>query len=158
MPPSAMYATIRYPKIALSSADMLRLAIAQIRPVKGQYAQNLELLESTLVQTTRLDPPVDLVLFPETVTSGYFVEGGVRDVAVTAGTLFRDLSLRHEAAGLRSLDVALGFYENFEHRFYNSCLYATLGGPGAGVKHVHRKVFLPTYGVFDEKRFVDRGR
>src|SRR5439155_811777 len=26
-----------------------------------------------------------------------------------------------------------------------------------GVKHVHRKVFLPTYGVFDEERFVERG-
>ncbi|HXQ29584.1 MAG TPA: NAD+ synthase, partial [Gemmatimonadales bacterium] len=69
-----------------------------------------------------------------------------------------DLALGHEAAGLRPLDVAIGFYEVFEHRFYNACLYATLGGDSAGIKHVHRKVFLPTYGVFDEKRFVDRGR
>src|SRR5439155_1101085 len=55
------------------------------------------------------------------------------------------------------IDVAVGFYEVFQNRFYNSCLYATLGGPDAGVKHVHRKVFLPTYGVFDEERFVERG-
>ena len=136
---------------------MLRLAIAQIRPAKGDYPRNLELIESTLGQVATLDPPVDLVVFPETATSGYFVEGGVRDVAVTAGTLFRDLSQRHAAAGLRPLDVVVGFYEVFEHRFYNSCLYATLGGQ-AGIKHVHRKVFLPTYGVFDEERFVERGR
>src|SRR3989442_10245641 len=90
--------------------------------------------------------------------SGYFVEGGVRDVAVTAGTMFRDLATRHGAAGNeRSLDVAVGFYEVFQNPFYNSCLYGTLGGPDAGVKHVHRKVFLPTHGVVDEERLLERG-
>ena len=37
-------------------------------------------------------------------------------------------------------------------------LYATLGGPDAGIRHIHRKIFLPTYGVFDEERFVEAGR
>ena len=36
-------------------------------------------------------------------------------------------------------------------------MYATLGGSESGIQHVHRKVFLPTYGVFDEQRFVERG-
>src|SRR5205823_12107257 len=111
-----------------------------------------------LAQLAKLDPPVDLVIFPETATSGYFVEGGVRDVAVTAGTLFRDLTIEHEAAGAPPLDVAVGFYEVFQNHFYNSCLYASLGNASPGIKHVHRKVFLPTYGVFDEERFVERGR
>ncbi len=133
----------------------MRVAIAQIRPTKGEYAANLQKIGGVLAQ---LDPPVDLAVFPETATSGYFVEGGVRDVAVTAGTLFRDLTLEHEAAKAPPLDVAVGFYEEFQHRYYNSCLYATLGGKDAGVRHVHRKVFLPTYGVFDEERFVERGR
>jgi NAD+ synthetase len=66
--------------------------------------------------------------------------------------------VEHEAAGARPVDVAIGFYEVFQNHFYNSCLYASLGGKDAGVRHVHRKVFLPTYGVFDEERFVDRGR
>ena len=56
------------------------------------------------------------------------------------------------------LDVALGFYELHQNRLYNSALYATLGGPDAGIRHIHRKVFLPTYGVFDEERFVEAGR
>src|SRR5881296_4096252 len=137
---------------------MPRLAIAQLRPTKGDYNANLQKIGGVLAQIAKLDPPVDLVVFPETATSGYFVEGGVRDVAVTAGTLFRDLTLEHEAAKAPPLDVAVGFYEVFQHRYYNSCLYATLGGKDAGVRHVHRKVFLPTYGVFDEERFVERGR
>jgi NAD+ synthetase len=137
---------------------MPRLAIAQLRPTKGEYAANLQKLGGVLAQVARLERPPELVVCPETVTSGYFVEGGVREVAVTAGTLFRDLALAHEAAGAPPLDIAVGFYEVFQNRFYNSCLYATLGGADAGVRHVHRKVFLPTYGVFDEERFVERGR
>src|SRR5947199_3158825 len=136
---------------------MPRLAIAQLRPPKGDYDANLQKIGGVLAQIAKLDPPVDLVIFPETATSGYFVEGGVRDVAVTAGTLFRDLTVEHEAAGAAPVDVAVGFYEVFQNHFYNSCLYASLGGKDAGVRHVHRKVFLPTYGVFDEERFVDRG-
>src|SRR5207245_1690336 len=124
----------------------------------GAAGSGLEVCDGVGARVAELDPPVELLITPEGSMSGYFVEGGVRDVAVTAGTLFRDLATRHEAAGAkRSLDVAVGFYEVFQNRFYNSCLYATLGGPDAGVKHVHRKVFLPTYGVFDEERFVERG-
>ena len=137
---------------------MLRLAIAQFRPTKGDYAANLTRIGEVLAQVAALDPPPDLVVFPETATSGYFVEGGVREVAVTAGTLFRDLAAQLAAAKAPALDVAVGFYEVFQNRYYNACLYATLGGDDAGVKHVHRKVFLPTYGVFDEERFVERGR
>src|SRR3989454_11564518 len=137
---------------------MPRIAIAQLRPVKGEYAANLERLGGVLARVAELAPPVELFITPEGSMSGYFVEGGVRDVAVTAGTLFRDLATRHGAAGnARSLDVAVGFYEVFQNRFYNSCLYATLGGPDAGVKHLHRKGFLPTYGGVDEERFGERG-
>src|SRR5438445_3106514 len=137
---------------------MPRLAIAQIRPTKGDYGANLQKIGGVLAQVAKLEPPVDLVVFPETATSGYFVEGGVRDVAVTAGTLFRDLTLQHEAAQAPPVDVAVGFYEVFQNHFYNACLYASLGTASAAISHIHRKVFLPTYGVFDEERFVDRGR
>src|SRR5438309_8547255 len=152
---------------------MPRLAIAQLRPTKGDYDANLQKIGGVLAQVAKLDPRVDLVVFPETATSGYLVEVGVRDLAVTAGTLFRDLTLQHEAAQAPPVDVAVGFYEVFQNRFYNSCLYASLGNaspvnasPGhassghasPGILHVHRKVFLPTYGVFDEDRFVERGR
>src|SRR5881396_1567233 len=146
---------------------MPRIAIAQIRPTKGEYAANLQRIGGVLAQLAKLEPAVDLVVFPETATSGYFVEGGVRDVAVTAGTLFRDLGLQHEAAQAPPMDVAVGFYEVFQNRFYNSCLYASLGNASPrsasprgtpGIRHIHRKLFLPTYGVFDEERFVERGR
>ena len=135
----------------------LRLTIAQIRPRKGDYAENLRRIGGILAQAGALSERPDLIVFPETALSAYFIEGGVREVAVTAGTLFRDLAAQHALAAVPPVDVVVGFYEEFRNRYYNAAVYATLGGPDAGIRHVHRKVFLPTYGVFDEERFVEHG-
>src|SRR5229473_2372978 len=133
----------------------IRLALSQFRPTKGEYAENVARIGAVVGQAAQLDPKPDLVVFPETATSGYFVEGGVKELAVTAGTLARDLAAAYQGP---DIDVTVGFYERFQNHIYNSALYATLGGKAAEVRHVHRKVFLPTYGVFDEERFVDRGQ
>jgi len=132
------------------------IALAQLRPRKGDYAANLGRMGQVMGQVARWPVPPGLVVFGETAPSGYFLEGGARDAAVTAGTLFRDLAAQHQAAGAPPLDVCVGFYERFQARVFNSALYATLG-PSGGIVHVHRKVFLPTYGMFDEERFVDAG-
>ncbi len=137
---------------------MLRLAIAQVRPHKGAYEQNLCRLGALFREVGAWPEPPELIVAPETALTGYFLEGGVRDLAVPADRLFDDLSRQHEEAGTPPVDVALGFYEVHGNRFYNSGLYATLGGPDAGIRHIHRKIFLPTYGVFDEERFVEAGR
>jgi NAD+ synthetase len=137
--------------------SVVRLALSQFRPDKGEYARNVERIGGVIAQAAQLDPKPDLVAFPETATSGYFVEGGVKEVAVTAGTLARDLDALYQGGG-PPIDVAVGFYERFQNHIHNSCLYVTLGNKKPEVRHVHRKVFLPTYGVFDEERFVDRGQ
>jgi NAD+ synthase (glutamine-hydrolysing) len=134
---------------------VLRLAISQFRPDKGEYARNVERIGGVITQAAQLDPKPDLLIFPETATSGYFVEGGVKEVAVTTGTLVRDLHALYKGP---PIDVAVGFYERFQNHIHNSCVYVTLGAKKPQVHHVHRKVFLPTYGVFDEERFVDRGQ
>ncbi|MGH7631605.1 MAG: nitrilase-related carbon-nitrogen hydrolase, partial [Gemmatimonadales bacterium] len=137
---------------------MLTLAIAQFRPRKGAYEENLCRLGAMFREAAGWPVPPGLIAAPEAALTGYFLEGGVRDLAVPADQLFRDLARIHaETAGL-PVDVALGFYEVHRNHLYNSSLYATLGGSDAGIRHVHRKIFLPTYGVFDEERFVESGR
>lgn len=135
--------------------SLVRLAISQFRPAKGEYAANVARIGAVVTQASQLRPKPDLVIFPETATSGYFVEGGVKELAVTAGTLARDLAGAYTGP---QIDVAVGFYERFQNHIYNSALYVTLGNKKPDIHHVHRKVFLPTYGVFDEERFVDRGQ
>jgi NAD+ synthase (glutamine-hydrolysing) len=137
---------------------VLRLAIAQTRPQKGAYEENLCRLGDLLREVGGWPEPPELVVAPETALTGYFLEGGVRDLAISADQLFADLSRQHTGSGAPPLDIAIGFYEVHSNRLYNSGLYATLGGPDAGIRHIHRKIFLPTYGVFDEERFVEAGR
>ncbi len=137
---------------------MLRVAIAQFRPDKGEYAANLARLGEVFREVGGWPDPPGLVVAPEAALTGYFLEGGVQELALSAEQLFEDLARVHRTSGAPPLDVALGFYELWRNHLHNSALYASLGGTDAGIRHVHRKVFLPTYGVFDEERFVEPGR
>jgi len=136
----------------------ITLALCQFRPTKGAPAANLDRIEQ-LFRTVAASPaPPSVLVLPETIVTGYFLEGGVREHALEASALFTELALRHTRAEAPPLEICLGFYERGDDRHYNSAMWAALGGSDAGIRHVHRKVFLPTYGVFDEERFVDAGR
>jgi len=136
---------------------MIRLTIAQIRPIKADYAANVHRVGGVFSEVADRGAMPDFIVFPECAMSAYYIEGGVREVAVTAGTLFKDLLAQHSMSGAGPVDVVVGFYEEFRNRYFNSAMYATLGGPDSRIRHVHRKVFLPTYGLFDEARFVRPG-
>jgi predicted amidohydrolase len=142
------------------------VAAAQIRPKKGDYAHNLARIGEIFRQIDSAPPRPDVLVLPETVLSGYFLEGGVREAARSRDVVFADLlrTYREETAtpGV-ALDIVLGYYELHEGTYYNASMHATLtqndeGPLQAGINHVHFKFFLPTYGVFDENRFVARGR
>ena len=143
----------------------LTLALCQFAPRKGDTAGNLARIGRLCAQAATLEPRPQVVHFPETALSGYFVEGGVREVACTAGSLSYDLDDAYRtacaSAGMEPvpLDVIIGFYERWRETLHNSAAYITIGlddGPPK-LRHVHRKNFLPTYGLFDEERFVERG-
>src|SRR5688572_19903209 len=123
---------------------MLDLAIVQLRPRKGDYAANVARVGDLLARVDALEPRPQVVQFPETAVTGYFVEGAVRDLAVTAGALARDLdaAYRHAVATPRPVDVVIGFYEKWRDTLYNSAAYIRLGGTAPEILHVHRKNFL----------------
>jgi NAD+ synthetase len=137
---------------------MLRLAIAQLKPSKGAYRHNLARLGEVFLTLAGDPEPPDLVILPETALTGYFVEGAVRELALSADAFYADLAALHAESGAPPFDIVVGFFELWQTRLHNSALVATLGGADPGIRHVHRKVFLPTYGVFDEERFVEPGR
>ena len=138
---------------------VLTVACVQFAARKGEYAANLARVGEIFAQVDALEPRPHIVHFPETALSGYFVEGGVRELAVTAGALANDLDRVYRAAARapRPLDVIIGFYELYQNTLYNSALAVTLGSGEPVIRYVHRKSFLPTYGLFDEERFVERG-
>jgi predicted amidohydrolase len=139
------------------------IAVVQTKPRKGDYAYSLERLGNVMAQLDASDEPVDLMVLPECALTGYFLQGGVAEVARSATQVFaelQDLYRVRTKPGRAPLDVIIGFPERHEGRLYNAAMYATLShnDAEAGITHVHRKFFLPTYGVFDESRYVNRGR
>lgn len=141
-------------------SQLVHLALAQIKPRKGDYNGNVQRLKPVFAQVDALLPRPTVLCLSESALTGYFLEGGVRDNAVTAGTMAADLDAVYRSAVTNGnpLDVTLGFYEIWNNKLYNSAMYVTLGDGEPKIRHVHRKVFLPTYGLFDEERFVERGR
>lgn len=128
----------------------LRVALVQFKPRKAAVAANVETVSRIIAEQAS---HADLVVFPEASLSGYFLEGGVTEAALTAERLASSLGPPPEEAP----DVVFGFYERWRRRLYNSAAYLTPDGDSWQVRHVHRKMFLPTYGVFDEARFVEPG-
>ncbi|MFI5231938.1 MAG: NAD+ synthase [Gemmatimonadales bacterium] len=132
---------------------LLHIGIAQFRPRKGDVKGNLRRVGEVLAQAAALEPRPQVVQFPETALSGYFVEGGVREMAMTAAELATGLAGAYRGP---AIDAVIGFYEKLDGNLHNSLAYVRCGA-GVEVLHVHRKAFLPTYGLFDEERFVERG-
>ena len=127
----------------------VRVLLAQTKPAKGDVRSNVAATKAML------HPAADLVVFPEAVLSGYLVEGGVDEVALSRAQLVDALGEPPAGCGC---DVVLGFYERDRQGLYNSAAYLAPRGSRYEIVHVHRKLFLPTYGLFDEGRFVEPGR
>lgn len=133
----------------------LRVALLQTKPAKGQYQRNLAEAGEAFAQLSE-DAP-DLIVLPEAALTGYFLEGAVYDVALSAPQFASDLARTwREACGQR-VDIAAGFFENDGGTYYNSAIYVEVRPDDERIVHLHRKMFLPTYGVFDEERFLSRG-
>lgn len=132
-----------------------QLACAQTAPLKGKRDENLNEIAQIILQSAQ--EGVDLLLFPEACTTGYFLEGGVLELSLTQDQLISELSGRLKAQ-TNQIDFVIGFYESWQGNLYNSAAYFEANQGKLRLVKVYRKFFLPTYGVFDESRFVNRGR
>jgi NAD+ synthase (glutamine-hydrolysing) len=128
----------------------LRLALAQFKPDKGNVEGNLRRVS---VVAGKARARADVVVFPEAALSGYFLEGGVTEAAMTIEELVTGIGHARDGGP----DIVVGFYERWNRRLYNSVAYLEPREGAYQARHVHRKMFLPTYGVFDEARFVEPG-
>jgi len=128
----------------------LSIALAQINTCLGKVEANLD-KHLTLIAEARASG-ADLVLFPELSLTGYVLQdlaSAVSHQAVPDDPVFKPLL---EAS--RTIDLVVGFVEeDHRHRFYIASAYLSRGE----VVHVHHKVYLPTYGLFDEGRFFAWG-
>jgi predicted amidohydrolase len=130
----------------------MKIALAQMAPHLGNTQSNFELHLQAVEKARR--EKVDLLIFPELSLTGYLLKDLVETAALDPDKSpmfkeFRSLS--------RDISLVLGFVEEKSREkglFFNSAAFLDKGK----VLHIHRKVFLPTSGMFDEGRFFAQGR
>ena len=128
----------------------LTIALAQINTRLGDVKVNLE-KHLSLAQEAKA-AGADLLVFPELSLTGYVLQDLTPVVARTPSA--DDPDFRELLRASLDLDLVVGFVEEDErHRFYTAAAYLSRGE----VVHVHHKVYLPTYGLFDEGRFFAWG-
>jgi len=126
----------------------INIVLAQIKPKLGCIVHNLAMIEGCIERA--ISEQHDLIIFPELALTGYFLKDLVPDVAVSMQSpeiiKIQELS--------KKISIVIGFVEEtIDHLFYNTAIYLENGV----ICHAHRKVYLPTYGLFDEQRYFARG-
>ncbi len=130
----------------------IRLGLAQIYPELGAIETNIA-RHCTWLERARAQS-LDLLIFPELSLSGYQLRDLVTEVAIpTNAGDHRFLSLL-ETTKVTGVDALVGYVQRDErHRYYTAAAYCNAGQ----VLHNHRKLYLPTYTLFDEARFLSAG-
>jgi predicted amidohydrolase len=128
----------------------LSIAMAQTNTVLGNVQRNLE-KHLAIIHQAQADG-AELLIFPELSLTGYVLQDLVPTVACRPRA--DDPYFRPLLEASHKLDLVVGFVEeDSRNRFYIASAYLSRGE----VVHVHRKVYLPTYGLFDEGRFFAWG-
>ena len=127
---------------------MTRIAIAQCAPALGAFKRNVAMHEEWIARAKA--ERAELIVFPELSLTGYYVKDLAGELACAAD----DPRLAPIAEASRELDVSAGFVE----RGADARLHIAQGyWSGGKLVHVHRKVYLPTYGIFDDGRYFGPG-
>jgi predicted amidohydrolase len=124
------------------------VALAQIKPKLGCLDDNMTLIEAAIEKA--IAAGAQLVVFPELAITGYFLKDLVPEVALRLDAP----QIERLKVLSKRISIAIGFVEvTADYHFFNSALYLEEGE----ILQVHRKVYLPTYGLFDEQRYLARG-
>ena len=132
----------------------MKVGLAQIAPKLGRMQENLALHIAQI--ETAVEQEVDLLIFPELSLTGYLLRDAVPTVALDL-TNKHDLTLHllKQATLTHPIDVVVGVVEiDSRCRYYISSVYLSQGE----IVHVHRKLYLPTYGIFEDSRFFGAGQ
>jgi predicted amidohydrolase len=122
----------------------MRIMLAQIHSLPGELGTNITHAEQVIAHA--VSEGADLLVFPELSLSGYSIGELTDDISIHPD----DERIMKLAKGANGAGVLLGFPEAQAHglHLYNSAGYYENGQ----LVHVHRKLFLPNYAVFEERK------
>jgi predicted amidohydrolase len=127
----------------------MRLGLAQVDCDLGNVEANL--VRAREIVEEAKGRGVDLVVFPELNLTGYSLGEATDEIALE----LQDERVASFIEEVKDISVVLGFYEDGNGiRTYNSSIYIEEGS----VLRLHRKMYLPTYGVFEERKYFSPGQ
>lgn len=128
----------------------LNVGMAQIYPKLGDVRFNLDKHLAYVEQAA--EQGVELLVFPELSLTGYQVQDLVSEVAIRASSDDPVYAALLDAS--RRMDLVVSFVqEDRRNRFYIASAYLS----GGETLHIHHKIYLPTYTMFDESRYFAPG-
>lgn len=134
-------------------AAQTRVLCVPFVPVLGAKSRNLALMRDLAVRIAASADKPDIVVLPELALSGYLLESLVSETAFVESEL-AEIAAMLAASGVPArTEWVIGLPLRERGEIYN-CAAVFRGGE---VEHIHRKLFLPTYGMFDEARYFARG-
>lgn len=104
-------------------------------------------LDQALLQIADAAKDSSVIVFSELALNGYMLQDKLHEDAWTLEELF---TLAEASA---DIDIVIGAALKDESGFYNAALYFSKGA----LEHVHHKVHLPNYGMFEEARYFKPG-
>jgi predicted amidohydrolase len=125
----------------------VRVALAQVDPALGDVPKNIHRTREVLRRARSED--VDLVVFPELTLTGYSLGRVSADLSRSVD----DPEIAGLAEAANGLACVVGFAEDGPVHTYNSAAYLE----GGSVRHVHRKLYLPTYDIWEERKHFTPG-
>ena len=126
----------------------VRIAVAQCAPALGPFKRNVQMHLET-IERARAGGAA-LIAFPELSLTGYYLKDLANDLAMPGD----DPRLAPIAKASEKIDVLAGFVERSpDARVHIASGYWSKGR----LVHVHRKAYLPTYGIFDDARYFAAG-
>jgi predicted amidohydrolase len=128
----------------------MRIGMAQTHPVFGDVQANVA---KTLQLMQQKKEEVDLIVFPELSLSGYLLKDKLYDVALSLES--PEIKEICETSRETQVSVVIGFVEEGKGDIiYNSAALVKDGQ----LSMVQRKIYPPTYGIFDEGKFFAKGK
>ena len=125
----------------------MKIAICQINPTVGAINENVRLIKK--FYNDSLKKGADLVVFPELAISGY----PPQDLLLRQKFLQKCDEALNEIINECTIPIVLGNTLLEENELFN-CSF--LGQDGS-IVGCYKKILLPTYDVFDEDRYFEKG-
>ena len=118
-------------------------------PVLGDVDKNLQRVTEAAKNILKSEADVSLLVFPELALSGYVLENLIAYAEVEPG----DKRLKRLKKISETCPVIMGTVLLQNYHFYNSAFIFASGE----LKAIQKKIYLPTYGMFDESRYFSNG-